>query len=374
VRGDSLDIDVPAKEISVNDSEQPAVAARGLSAGRFAGALRLHETPPMSQRKAFTLVELLVVITIIGILIALLLPAVQAARESARRLQCSNNLKQLGLAAQQHVAAHGHFPTGGWGFRWVLEPDGGFGLNQPGGWVGNLLPYLEQEALHRRASGGTPAEKKTAAEQLVRTPLAMMNCPSRRPAQLYPHRPNTAMSNRPNNPGVEGVRTAKLGDVAKADYAANAGSVLTHCQAGPGAIAGAESYHWRKPGKFTGVVYERSMCRPAQIHDGTSNTYLFGEKYLDPDDYTGWNGVGDAQPMYIGCDPDVLRYGNHSLPLLRDRPGHSASRIFGGPHVSGCQFAFCDGSVRQVAWSVELEVHRQLSHRKDGEAIDAAAF
>src|SRR5579864_8117659 len=98
--------------------------------------------------RGFTLVELLVVITIIGILVGLLLPAVNAAREAGRNTTCQNNLKNLGLAALNHEHAHGFFPTGGWGSQWVGDPDAGYGITQPGGWLYCILPYMDGQNLH----------------------------------------------------------------------------------------------------------------------------------------------------------------------------------------------------------------------------------
>src|SRR5262245_56637338 len=122
-------------------------------------------------RPAFTLVELLVVIAIIGVLVALLLPAVQAAREAARRMQCQNNLKQFGLAFQNHHDQIKHLPTDGWGFNYVGDPDMGFGTEQPGGWTFNILPYCEQKTVYDIAAGKTGPPKFADLAKMVGTPI-----------------------------------------------------------------------------------------------------------------------------------------------------------------------------------------------------------
>ncbi|MGI6414296.1 MAG: DUF1559 domain-containing protein [Thermoguttaceae bacterium] len=136
-------------------------------------------------RRGFTLVELLVVVAIIGIVAGLLLPAVQAAREAARRIQCTGNLKQLGLGCFAHEQTYRYFPPGGWGHSWIGDPTAGSGGNQPGGWVFNTLPYIEQHTVHDLGLGLNSTAKKAALAKMNNTPLPLLNCPSRRRALAY---------------------------------------------------------------------------------------------------------------------------------------------------------------------------------------------
>ena len=135
----------------------------------------------MGVRRGFTLVELLVVITIIGILIALLLPAVQSAREAARALQCKNNVKQMALACLTHESIRGHFPASGWtyGYRYVGDPDRGFSDDQPGGWHYNILPYMELANLHDLGKGLSDAARRETGKQICGTVVSTFICPSR---------------------------------------------------------------------------------------------------------------------------------------------------------------------------------------------------
>jgi prepilin-type N-terminal cleavage/methylation domain-containing protein len=130
------------------------------------------------RRRAFTLVELLVVIAIIGVLVALLLPAVQAAREAARRSQCQNNLKQMGLALQNYNSAMGEFPTGGTE-PWHDEGDATSRFSKGYGWMVQILPYVENENL-RTISKGYGAGDRQRDLEVRRTPVSMYFCPSRR--------------------------------------------------------------------------------------------------------------------------------------------------------------------------------------------------
>ena len=330
-----------------------------------------------ARQRGFTLVELLVVITIIGILIGLLLPAVQSAREAARRMQCANHLKQMALGAHLHHETHGYFPTGGWAWRWVGDPDLGFGKEQPSGWHYNILPYIDQINLHQMGAGQTVTEKRAAARERLRTPVALFHCPSRRRAQLYPHticaRTGRCYLNA-DDPGDM---------IARSDYAACGGDMNgNHYADGAGMDAYTES-DWASvpdsdgtvtPG--TGVIYRRSMVQIAQIRDGTSNTYLIGERYIKTDHYLDGEESGNDQGWDTGYDYDTYRWTRNvsSHHPRQDGGDYSYTRAFGSAHSGVFQMAFCDGTVRTINYSIDGATHAILGHRSDGQAIAADAF
>ncbi|MCD4728775.1 MAG: DUF1559 domain-containing protein [Pirellulales bacterium] len=319
---------------------------------------------------AFTLVELLVVITIIGILIALLLPAVQAAREAARQVQCRNHLKQISLACLTHEEVQGHLPSGGWGL-WAGDPDRGYGSQQPGGWLYNILPYIEQQALHDLGVGGDRIARSLRAA----TPIAGLYCPSRRAAIVYPYVKGTRWYLRNIDIPLDGL-------VARCDYAANCGDYTPgSCWEGPGSLASGDAISdstWaslRNGGsQSTGIVYLHSWLPLSEIKDGTSNTYLTGEKSLNPDYYATGTSGGDDQTWDVGLDYDGVRWTDPRYGPTQDQPGYSGRERFGSAHAAGFHMAFCDGSVRMINYSIDLETHRCLGSREDGVVIDGKKF
>ena len=176
-----------------------------------------HKSEIINRKSpGFTLVELLVVITIIGILIALLLPAVQAAREAARRLQCINNLKQIGLAALAHEQNQGFLPTGGWG-GWAGEPTRGFDKRQPGTWLYNLLPYMELQSLHDLGINDGLSGVRPGITQCTSTAVATFICPTRRNAVPYPTGTSPAFINQQNPKPLVAGRSDYAGSVGDGD-------------------------------------------------------------------------------------------------------------------------------------------------------------
>jgi prepilin-type N-terminal cleavage/methylation domain-containing protein len=354
-------------------------------------------------RAAFTLVELLVVIAIIGVLVALLLPAVQAAREAARRSQCSNQLRQTALAWQLHHDAHGFFPSAGWGYRWTGDPDRGFGASQPGSWAYSCLPFMEQGSLHQKGKGAAPGIKSGLLAEVAQTPVATFYCPSRRPPQAYNNADSSGsiannMSNKPT--------------LARSDYAANLGprervvavpgesavpakyTFYTIWLDGPSAADGfagkgfvSDSFDTYKYCK--GVAFQRSEVKLKQVSDGLSNTYLVGEKWVDPAYYFGgdrsnfdFKDIGDDQACWMSDDLDMNRNtgpvpvtgptaGLNDTPPVPDQPGLKAIYSFGSAHPATFHMAMCDASIRSVSYDVAPTVHHNHGTR-NGEESEGA--
>jgi prepilin-type N-terminal cleavage/methylation domain-containing protein len=335
-----------------------------------------------ARRFAFTLVELLVVIAIIGILLALLLPAIQAAREAARRTQCKNNLKQIGLAAQNHVSTQGFFPTGGWGYRWMGDPDSGYGMNQPGGWGYTLLPYLEQGVIFKQGAGQPLATKEATLAQVAAIPAPFFTCPSRRDNAVvgFIHAPDLPY-NAPAS--IRGARS---------DYAGNGGTLI-NTTAGPGDPGSGDntkvdirswiaSTTWIKDAN--GMVYSTSTVRIKQIPDGLTKTYFIGEKSVTPRCYqmldpNSGDCPADNGTVYEGHDTDVIRWasgttlpttatagtGTDITPLQDKNPIDASGNFdnswgknnFGSAHSSGCFFVMCDSSVQTIGYAVDQRIH-----------------
>jgi prepilin-type N-terminal cleavage/methylation domain-containing protein/prepilin-type processing-associated H-X9-DG protein len=321
-----------------------------------------------SRPSGFTLVELLVVIAIIGILVSMTMPAIQSARESGRRTQCLNNVRNIGSGCLQHLTANGHFPTGGWGYAWGGDPDRGFGLRQPGGWGYNILPFIEEKTLHDRGISGDPTtfnETKRAASQIrAKTVISLYLCPTRGRPGL-----DSGTWHGHSNLDLTG-----LTEIAKTDYAMNGGSANTGWPPGPGKDALAwddkqfeSKYAYGAALNADGVSHIRSMVREAHIKDGTSKTYLVGEKYLNFSTAgTSTKSGDDNQTWEVGFDWDTYRF-TAALPQPDQNPDSTASNIiFGSAHLNGINMVFCDGSTKHIPYDIDLAVHQALGGRKDG--------
>lgn len=347
------------------------------------------------MRRAFTLVELLVVIAIIGVLVALLLPAIQAAREAARRTQCSNNLKNIGLSLLNYESAMKEFPTGGSGFGDRLEcyVENGkpwTGKKQGMSWAFQILPYLEQNAVHN--NGDTDVVQST--------PIPMYSCPSRRPPTLYEDsrwgagylmdyagaQPATYASavnqtrydavrdhgnwdrvdasfwmTPVNGYGLTVSNGVYDGVIVRSTWRRNGPhpATLTTCANGP------------ETGQFvTGVP---DPTRMGQITDGTSNTMVVGEKYVYYTDYAGGD-AGDDRGWVDGWDGDTMRstlaqpFNDSQISPIRDDAKENQTYLFGAAHPAHFHVVFADGSVHSVAYDVNMYVMNSLG-TKAGDAV-----
>ena len=341
-----------------------------------------------SARRAagFTLVEMLVVISIIAILAALLLPAIQAARESGRKTKCQSNLKQIGTAAANHNTQFEHFPSCGWGWRWVGDPNHPPGAGQPGGWIYNILPFMEQQPVHDYAKGLTGAAKVAALAEQTASLVPHFYCPSRRRAKAYP--------NYPAGTGAETINAAYFANAGKTDYAANGGtSISFQVCPGPTDLNCDTQYDPRRPDSpvcdfgpcndvwvkrtFDGICGLRSEVKSDDIVDGLSNTILAAEKSLDANLYSTGTDSGDDGSMYQGFGSNVVRWtpvdpvkfpaipNADFLPRI-DAPGLPVpAKSFGSAHVGVFHAVFCDGSVRTIDYSIAAKPYAEMGNRKD---------
>ena len=330
---------------------------------------------------AFTLGELLVVIAIIAVLLALLMPGVQAAREAARRGQCGNNLKQLATAVEAHKSLIGHFPTGGWDGNWLPRAGGGSDWRQPGGWCYTILPFMEAQAIYDSVN--------------TTTPVPVFACPSRRGSSVGPG--PFVMTDYAGNRGTyaTGTATPSPGSTCVLAAVTSSGTRCTDFGAIGGTLPGAfpstegewnvVSQELTKSGTTLnttqlvylgsvsvptgGVIFAGSLLPLAAVRDGASNTYLCAEKYVPRSAYSTSGQTGFSRCAYVGDSPDTLR-GGHRPPESDPTPAAAGmDGAFGGPHPGVFMAAMCDGSVRGFAFEIDPTVHFLLACRADRQAV-----
>jgi len=322
-----------------------------------------------SRGAGFTLVELLVVITIIGILIALLLPAVQAAREAARKMQCGNNLKQLGIALHNYHYTNSQFPLGavhGACSHWsIVDPD------DHGSFLVGLLPYLEQQPLYDACDFKTNTAYYSRVggtgpyvhEQWISTLI----CPSEgRPQYLD------------GNPLYHSAGSSTKGQKwATSNYAASMGNQnFTPCSFGANMYGTGPVYHGHDNtgGQISGVFSHCAWgASIADIKDGTSNTIALGEirpkcSWHARDGWMHINALWFATTCPINY-PNCPEEPDYSSTCAAPN-AWSCDMGFKSSHPGGCQFLFADGSVHFLSESINYETYQRLGDRRDQRPID----
>jgi prepilin-type N-terminal cleavage/methylation domain-containing protein/prepilin-type processing-associated H-X9-DG protein len=285
-------------------------------------------------RRGFTLIELLVVIAIIGILIALLLPAVQKVREAANRANCKNNLKQIGLAFHNHHDSLSYFPTGGWDWSDPPTYNGGqpaVGAEQRAGWGFQILPFLEGDNVWK---GGQAANDQDRVLVAIATPNKVFFCRSRRPPQTLTFSDPDYLS------GLDATH-------ALCDYAASN-------------LEG------------TGVVQSVTPVRISDITDGTSNTLMVAEKRINLS-YLGQRQPADDIGYTSGWGGDTIRSSGQSPEADYFGP-EPEEQLFGSSHPGRFNAVLADGSVRTIAYGIDPDIFYRLGDINDGEVVDLDSF
>ncbi|SIO07600.1 prepilin-type N-terminal cleavage/methylation domain-containing protein/prepilin-type processing-associated H-X9-DG domain-containing protein [Singulisphaera sp. GP187] len=312
----------------------------------------------------FTLIEMLVVVVITGLLFAILLPAVQRAREAARRLQCTNNLKQIGVAVQIHQTSHGEFPPG-----YTVKHD----KITPGwGWAFYLLNSMEQENIYNAANLVIPMALSPFQVTVTRSQINTYLCPSENNSEKI----NMGFTNKPKK---------AFEDYAPSQYVGSAGFMQIY-KHNKGAAMEID-------GSGTGVFYMNSHIGPKDIGDGLSHTLMVGERSRTVSDAV-WAGVfasvynrfcTKTKWTVQSCTSSAFMVlGRASAPFAdysEDVPTHYTpgangigSDSFSSSHGDGANFVFADGSSKFIRSTVQAQVFRSLSSRAGGEVIGADDF